>query len=134
MSFVILVTGDRHWQMDDDNQGGTVQAALHGYRSHNPVIVHGAARGVDSIADYYAQVYGYEVHPHPANWDMYHRAAGPIRNTEMLSENPNLVLAFHDDIVNSKGTKNMVNQAITKGIPTILHFSNGKRTVLTKKV
>lgn len=135
MTFVILVTGDRHWQMDDDNQGGTVQAALHGYRSHNPVIVHGAAKGVDSIADYYAQVYGYEVRPHPANWDKYHRAAGPIRNTEMLDEeNPNLVLAFHDDIVGSKGTKNMVNQAIKRGIPTILHRSDGTRKVLTEKV
>jgi hypothetical protein len=134
MNFVILVTGDRNWSNTDEGQKISVWYALRGYRKHNPIIVHGAARGVDTMAGDWAARLGYVVHPHPADWDKYHRAAGPIRNQEMLAENPNLVLAFHDDIGNSKGTKDMVNRAVKRGIPTILHKSDGTRTVVTKPI
>ena len=134
MSFVILVTGDRNWIPYNATHFGTIQKILYGFRKHHPIIVHGAARGVDSIADYHARQLGYEVRPHPAEWDKYHKAAGPIRNTEMLQEKPDLVLAFHNDLVNSKGTKNMVNQAVKAGIPTIHITGAGVRTVITSKV
>ncbi len=78
---------------------------------------------------------GYTVHPHPANWDQYHRAAGPLRNREMLKEAPDIVLAFHDDLSQSKGTRDMVNQALKAGVPTIISIdSTGKRTVIKEKV
>jgi hypothetical protein len=135
MRLIILVTGDRNWSIDNEAQKITVWGALNGYRKHNPIVVHGAAKGVDRIADTHAHSLGYEVHPHPADWDTYHRAAGPIRNQEMLDqETPNLVLAFHDDIVSSKGTRDMVNRAVKLGIPIILHDSYGKRTVVKEKV
>jgi len=40
----------------------------------------------------------------------------------MLKDNPDidLVVAFHDDIENSKGTKHMVNIAQKNGIKTLL--------------
>lgn len=47
-----------------------------------------------------------------AEWDKYGRAAGPIRNKQMLLyvlEAKPLVIAFWDGI--SRGTKNMVSQA-----------------------
>lgn len=45
----------------------------------------------------------------------------PIRNKQMLDEGkPDLVLAFHTDIENSKGTKNMIYQAKKRGIKVIL--------------
>lgn len=48
----------------------------------------------------------------PADWDKYGRAAGPIRNKQMLEyileENP-IVAAFWDG--KSRGTKNMIDQA-----------------------
>jgi hypothetical protein len=135
MRLIILVTGDRNWSIDNEAQKITVWGALNGYRKHNPIVVHGAAKGVDRIADTHAHSLGYEVHPHPADWETYHRAAGPIRNQEMLDqETPNLVLAFHDDIVSSKGTRDMVNRAVKLGIPIILHDSYGKRTVVKEKV
>lgn len=133
MTVTILVTGDRNWSRSG-SQVMIIREALRGYRKHNPVIVHGAARGVDSIAGDCALALGYTVHPHPANWSEYHRAAGPIRNTEMLQEKPDLVLAFHDDLLSSKGTRNMVNQAVKAGIPVILHDSHGKRTVVKEQV
>jgi hypothetical protein len=133
MTFTILVTGDRGWD-NPQTHGRVVQDILYGYRKHNPIIVHGAARGVDTIADLFARAFEYEVRPYPADWAQYHKAAGPIRNTQMLQEKPDLVLAFHDDLSASKGTKNMVNQAVKAGIPTIHITSAGKRTVITAKV
>jgi hypothetical protein len=54
---------------------------------------------------------------YPAQWHKYGRAAGPIRNQQMLAEGkPDLVLAFHDDIDGSRGTKDMVNRARRAGV------------------
>jgi len=52
-----------------------------------------------------------------AKWDKFGKMAGPLRNSTMIHcYEPNLVVAFHNDIANSKGTKNMVNQAKLAGI------------------
>jgi hypothetical protein len=37
-----------------------------------------------------------------------------------------MVLAFHDDIDSSKGTRNMVEQAKKKGIPVRVYNSKGE--------
>lgn len=59
--------------------------------------------------------------PFPADWKQYGKAAGPIRNKQMLDEGqPDLVLCFHDDIEKSKGTKNMYELAKARGIKTKL--------------
>jgi len=129
----ILVTGDRDWHFG--HHGALVLGVLEGFRESNPIIVHGAARGVDSIAEIMAQRLKYTVHPHPANWDQYHRAAGPIRNKEMLQEAPDIVLAFHDNLTASKGTRDMVNQALKAGVPTIININSaGERTIIKEKV
>lgn len=39
----------------------------------------------------------------PAKWNEHGKAAGPIRNQQMLTEGkPDVVFAFHDDIASSK--------------------------------
>jgi hypothetical protein len=82
-------------------------------------IVHGDCRGADKMCGYVAKKLGYPVHPFPADWDQFGRAAGMIRNGQMLKEHPDigLVLAFHDNMATSRGTKNMVEQARAAGIP-----------------
>lgn len=130
---VILVTGDRNWSTTP--QKSVVLEALRCFQPDNPIVVHGAAKGVDTIAGEIAEALDFEVHPHPANWEKFHRAAGPIRNTEMLEEEPDIVLAFHDDLLSSKGTKNMVNQAVKAGIPTIINITSaGNRTVIKARL
>jgi len=128
---VILVTGDRNWTKA---RSDVVLEALQEHQDKNPIVVHGAAKGVDLLAARIAEGLGYEVHPHPADWDKYHKAAGPIRNREMLEEKPDLVLAFHDDIVSSKGTKNMVNQAVAAGIPVLLVTSDAVWTPIKARL
>lgn len=55
----------------------------------------------------------------PADWS-YGLKAGPIRNAKMLDENPDKVIIFHNDIENSKGSKNMRNQALKRGVQVII--------------
>ena len=47
---------------------------------------HGDARGVDRYVGKVCENWGYRVVRHPADWDTHGRAAGMIRNAEMLEE------------------------------------------------
>ena len=80
-------------------------------------IVHGAARGADSIAGELAESMGFNVEPHPADWDKYGRSAGIRRNIEMLSTGIDHVVYFSKDLENSKGTSHMVRIAREAGVP-----------------
>lgn len=116
----ILVCGDRNWTNKD-----LINKTLCSYwlQNHtNPLtIIHGGASGADSIAGEIAREQSQNELKFPADWERYGRAAGPIRNQQMLDESqPDVVLAFHNDIENSKGTKDMVNRAMSAGIKTII--------------
>lgn len=64
-----------------------------------------------------AQSQGYTVESYPADWKRYGRAAGPIRNRQMLEEGkPDLIIAFHSNLAESRGTANMVKIARKAGI------------------
>ncbi len=112
MSMRILVCGDRNWT-DKDKIKQTL-ALL-----QPDVVIEGEARGADTIGRKVAEGMGVEVLPFPAQWSRYGRAAGIMRNQQMLDEGkPTLVLAFHSDLPNSKGTKDMVRRARKAGIKT----------------
>ena len=85
-------------------------------------IIEGEAAGADSMGRVAANELGIAVLKFPADWNKHGKAAGPIRNKQMLEEGkPDLILAFHDDIDKSKGTKNMLEQAQKAGIVTRLY-------------
>ena len=87
------------------------------------VIIEGEARGADRIACEEATRLGLAVVPFPADWKRYGLAGGPIRNAQMLKEGkPDVVVAFHENIEASKGTKNMLKQAQKAGLPTFLNL------------
>ena len=76
-------------------------------------IVHGAARGADSIGWAWAVTRGIEAKAYPAKWNEYGKRAGSIRNQEMLdSENIDAVIAFPG----GSGTADMVSRAKKAGI------------------
>lgn len=88
------------------------------------VVIHGACRGADLLAKKVAVELGIIEWSYPADWSQFGKAAGPIRNTQMLRDGkPDLVIAFHDDLENSKGTKDMVKQAKKAGVPTRIERS-----------
>ena len=86
------------------------------------VVIHGAAPGADSYAAACARMVGLEVEPYPAKWTEHGKAAGPIRNTQMLVEGrPDIVYAFAGGpLENTTGTKNMVEQSKAAGIETVV--------------
>lgn len=109
----VLICGSRDWT---DVQ--RIRAEMLGL-SWPAVIIHGAARGADSIAWEVAQNYAdrFQVEVYPANWKMHGKAAGHIRNQQMLDEGkPDLVLAFRLPGV-SRGTDDMIRRARQAGLP-----------------
>jgi hypothetical protein len=86
-------------------------------------IIHGGCRGADQIAAYVARQRPawYAVEEFVADWKGRGKAAGPLRNQRMLSEGkPDLVVAFHDYLAGSKGTKDMTQRALTAGLPVVV--------------
>jgi hypothetical protein len=68
-------------------------------------LIHGAARGADSLGAKYAALHGIPVQAFPADWKRYGRGAGPIRNAQMLREGkPDVVVAF----LGGRGTAHIV--------------------------
>jgi hypothetical protein len=108
----VLCCGDRNW-----TDRATIERELRTFPG-DTVVIEGEARGADALAREVALALGFTVLAYPAHWQEYGRAAGAIRNREMLQQNPELVLAFHNDIEHSKGTKDMVAIAQRASVPT----------------
>ncbi len=105
----VLICGDREWV--DDGKIDKVLRELHGTEKVE-LVIEGGARGADSIGRQVATKIGIPVMEFPANWTFYKKAAGPIRNGWMLTfGKPDLILAFHANLHDSKGTKDMVRRA-----------------------
>jgi hypothetical protein len=118
----ILVTGARDW-----NDAALVANTLRPYAEPNTVLIHGDCIGLDRIAASVGGQLGFQIEPHPANWKKYGRAAGPVRNKEMIDRllryKIRYMFAFHDCIEKSKGTKNCVHQAKRMGVTaTIVRY------------
>jgi hypothetical protein len=108
----VLICGDRHWK--DGHAVKRELLKLEGVRC----VIEGEASGADIFGRVAAESLGIQVKPFPALWNLYGKAAGHVRNRQMLVEGkPDLVLAFHSNIEKSKGTKNMVEQARKAGVP-----------------
>lgn len=83
----------------------------------NAEIVSGHAKGADSMAEEYAKEKGIALSVFPADWKQYGRAAGPIRNKQMLDyicEGNPVLVAFWDG--ESRGTKNMIDIAKKRNV------------------
>lgn len=102
----VIVCGDRNW-----HDYHAIEGVLSNFRK-GTIIIHGAARGADSLADLAAKQLGFERIPFPAKWEELGKKAGIVRNQQMLDEGkPDRVIAFHDNIEKSKGTKDMIQRA-----------------------
>lgn len=113
----ILVTGSRTWD-DHDLVRDALTMAI--YQNVPAVIVHGAClSGADAIASWWVRRYkflGVTEEPHPADWKLHHRAAGPRRNKAMVDLGADLVLAFIRN--GSRGATGCAALAEAAGIPT----------------
>jgi hypothetical protein len=101
------------------------------------VLIEGEASGADTMAREWALKTEarylpdrkIKVDKYKADWVKYDRAAGPIRNSEMLKEGkPDMAVAFHDDLYRPKcGTRDMVEKLKSAGVKVVLvsHNANG---------
>lgn len=121
---VVLVSGDRGWT--DIAMMRSVLEELQERHGLDLLVVHGDARGADTIAHELCESLGIDEARFPANWKGRMRVidgrnvyyAGPYRNQLMLDvTEPNEVICFHDRIQWSKGTKDMRDRALKAGLP-----------------
>lgn len=113
----VLVCGSRHFK-DKELLDQTLSEILEENirRKEWIVIINGGARGADTLARDWAIEKDLFAETYIADWDKYGRAAGPIRNADMLRlGKPDLVVAFL--LPGSKGTKNMIDLATKANIP-----------------
>jgi len=82
-------------------------------------VVHGGADGADVLAGELASILGMSVEAHPAQWDIYGRGAGPLRNQAMVDKGADICLAFV--VPHSKGTYDCIKRAKKAGIPTQIY-------------
>ena len=76
-------------------------------------IIHGAARGADSMAGKWARDRKIPELVFPADWNLYGKQAGPIRNQQMLDQGqPDIVVAFPG----GRGTAHMISIASKAGV------------------
>mgnify|MGYP003332742136 FL=1 len=108
----LLICGDREWS-DLDLMKEFIDSL-----PADTIIIEGDARGADKMAGALAQQRGLQIEVYPAQWEMYGRRAGPLRNQQMLDEGkPDEVVYCHDNLEHSKGTKDMVTRARKSGLP-----------------
>lgn len=114
----VLVCGSRGWHdpvpMNALLAGLAFTADANGEKL---TVIHGDAPGADRLADRLARQWGATVIREPAEWDLYGRSAGPIRNQKMLNDHtPDVVYAFRSS-GKSSGTDDMVNRAKAHSVP-----------------
>lgn len=80
----------------------------------NITIVSGTARGADRLGERYAAEHNLRIERFPAEWEKYHKGAGPIRNMKMV-QSADAVIVFWDN--ESSGTKNIIECAHKQDIP-----------------
>jgi len=126
---------------DKDNTGGVMKLIVAGSRGITDydvvkdaidgliaqgvaitTIIAGASLGVDCLASRYAQEHGIENIRVPAEWKLYHKGAGPVRNRKM-AEMGDALLAIWDG--SSSGTRYMIICARNKDLPVYIHYYAG---------
>jgi hypothetical protein len=113
----ILVTGGRDFT-DYDLVIDRMDFVCSKFPGATIEIVHGGARGADHLVGAYSKMRGYKTTTFMAEWDIYGKAAGPVRNTQMIATKPTLVVAFPG----GRGTADMCRKAADACIPIFYVF------------
>lgn len=115
----IIIAGSR--QFNDYHKMLTEldNIGIHLMNTIEPIeIVSGHAPGADTLGERFAKYYGYHLKIFPADWNIYGKAAGPIRNEQMAKyaseADRGILVAF--PIGESKGTRNMIKLAKQYGL------------------
>lgn len=121
---IYVVSGSR-----DFPDRSVVAEKIDSVLTKDDVLIHGAARGVDTWCAERAKAIGAVVKPMPANWNLYKKAAGSIRNAEMVAEAVMMGVKYAKKVKaivfwdgHSKGTKHMMKEIFQRQIDTEVVF------------
>ena len=120
----IIICGGRHF-----NDYDTLETLVDSVIAENALsideieIISGHCEGADTLGEQYAKNHGLACILFPAEWSKYGRAAGPIRNSQMIeyaskSQNPIVVAILSP---RAKGTMDTVKKATKKGFTIYWH-------------
>lgn len=99
---ILLVSGSRGYP---DVEQATMR--LRDWVTSSKLVIHGDCPSCpDMWASNVAKIFGVPVKTYPANWAQHGRAAGPIRNEQMVKE-CTMALIFWDG--KSKGARSVIN-------------------------
>lgn len=108
----VLVCGGRDFN-DYDLLVDTLIGLLGQYEIKDVIFISGRASGADKLGERFAKANNCELLVFPADWNKFGKAAGFIRNQQMLDEGkPDLVVA----LPGGRGTADMVRRAKKHGI------------------
>lgn len=142
--FRVLVTGSRDWT-DRDMVRQALDSALALLQvpvtvQDTVTLVHGDARGLDTLAAAEAGSRGWKIECYPAEWGVHTDAcparhhgektckmAGHRRNHQMIALGADLVVSFplgEEKSGQSRGTWGCTRAAMTAGLPTVVLWKN----------
>lgn len=123
----LLIAGSRLLQLEDltpSRRYAAVLALQHKLSNASYVfdttferVIHGGARGVDTIGGLWAEKRGYPVDVYPASWSTYGKRAGFLRNQQMVQDCTHAIVVW-DGV--SRGTRHTMNLLETSGKPHVV--------------
>ena len=118
----IGVTISRDWDDYEAIMPALYDAVPYGVPYATITVIHGAWQK-DWLVAGIALAHGMKLEPHPPKWKQYGKAAGPIRNQEMVDSGADVWLAFIKD--NSPGATGCARLAEAAGIPVRKYERHG---------
>jgi hypothetical protein len=115
----VIVAGSRG--IDDY---GAVARAMADSGLDVKVVLSGRARGVDRLGERWAQEHGAAIELYPADWARHGRAAGMIRNAQMVGSADALVALWDGS---SRGTGHVIRLAREAGLRVHVSIVNGNQ-------
>ena len=125
MSRIICISGSRSF-----NKYRMVITAMENLKRTPLAIVSGCARGADMFGELYAKRHDLPIVRFPADWPQYGKAAGAIRNKQMVEYADEFVI-FWDGV--SPGTRHMIETVKKSGKHLILVKYKGDTNGETKE-
>ncbi len=114
----ILVAGSRRYTNYDEAEK-TILSLIAPYLGENILILSGGCRGTDQLGERFAKEHRYPLSQYLPQWNLYGKAAGPIRNRRMVEE-CDAIVCFWDG--KSKGTASLIRYARLYHKRIVIHF------------
>lgn len=113
----VIISGCRQYDNYDEAKDFIDSIISRHFSRERLTVISGHCRGSDLLGERYAEENALECILFPAEWALYGRKAGPIRNEKMASL-ADALICFWDGT--SRGTRSMISCAERKGIPVFV--------------